>query len=432
VADPGAVLKNLAERRPALIDLGLDRMRAALMRLGDPQLRMPPVFHVAGTNGKGSTVAYLRSILEAQGKTVHIYTSPHLVRFNERIVVAGEEIGDERLIEVLSRCDNEVGSKALTFFEATTCAAFLAFAETPADYLVLEVGLGGRLDATNVLVNPLAAIVAPVALDHQHFLGGDLASIANEKAGIFRQNTPAVIGVQPPEAMQALESRAKEAGARLFAYGSFWNAYSEHGRLIYQDENGLCDLDPPRLTGAHQIMNAGLAVAALRAAGLKVPDNIISKGLVGAKWPARLQLLRRGPIMDLARARYGAGAEVWLDGGHNPHAARAVAAAIADIEERSPKSLALIVGMQDNKDWAGFLAAFSSLASAAFTVQARHEGAASAEEIAEAAERAGIPARPCASVLEAVRYATDGQREPVRILICGSLYLAGEILRDNS
>ncbi|MBB5517499.1 bifunctional folylpolyglutamate synthase/dihydrofolate synthase [Amphiplicatus metriothermophilus] len=429
--DPAAVLARLAERRPALIDLGLDRMKDALARLGDPHRRLPPVIHVAGTNGKGSTVAYIRAILEAAGNSVHVYTSPHLVRFNERIVLAGREIDDAHLCDALERCDRDVGPKALTFFEATTCAAFLAFAETPADYLVLEVGLGGRLDATNVIDAPLATAVAPVALDHQQFLGDTLAAIAGEKAGIFRAGAPAVVGPQTPEAMQVFEARANAVGAPFFAYGLGWNAFLEHGRLVYQDDDGLSDLDPPRLPGVHQIANAGLAVATVKAAGLGFDDNILSAGVVSARWPARLQRLRRGPIVDFARARFGDEAEIWLDGGHNPHAARAVAAAMADMEEKAPRPLVLIAGMQANKDQEGFFAAFAGVASAVFTVRADHDGAAPPEDVAAAAERAGLPARPCASIEEALRLAVGESRAPARLLICGSLYLAGEVLREN-
>ena len=431
MTSPDAVLARIAERRPVLIDLGLERMIAALARLGDPHNGLPPVFHVAGTNGKGSTVAYLRSILEASGKSVHVYTSPHLVRFNERIVVAGREIADDALVEVLTRCDREVGQKSLTFFEATTCAAFLAFAETPADYLVLEVGLGGRLDATNVIDRPLAAVVAPVALDHQQFLGDTLAAIAAEKGGIFRKDAPAVVGPQTAEAMQALEACATNAGAHFFAYGSSWGAHEEHGRLVYQDGDGLRDLSSPRLVGPHQIMNAGLAVAAIKAAGLGLDDATISEGLRSARWPARMQRLKTGPIVDFVRTNGAGEPDIWLDGGHNPHAGRAVAAALADIEEKAPRPLVLISGMQETKDAEGFFAAFAGIAASVFTVRADHEGAAAPADVAAAAERGGIPAYPCASIEEAVRLAVGNGRTPTRILICGSLYLAGEVLREN-
>lgn len=429
--DPNAVLARIAERRPVLIDLGLDRMRAALERLGDPQRRLPPALHIAGTNGKGSTVAYLKSILEAAGKRVHVFTSPHLVRFNERIVLGGEEISNDYLVDVLTRCDREVGQKSLTFFEATTCAAFLAFAETPADYLVLETGLGGRLDATNVLDSVLAALITPVALDHQHFLGESIIDIAKEKAGIFREGAPAVIGPQTAEAMQALAAAAERIGAPLFAYGSYWNAFLEQGRLVYQDDDGLKDLNPPRLLGNHQIANAGLAVAGLKAAGLDFEDETISRGIETARWPARMQRLKTGPIVDFVREHCSGEPDVWLDGGHNPHAARALAATISDIEEKAPRPLVLISGMQEKKDHEGFFQAFSGIAAAAFAVQAAQEGSAPAAFIAAAAERAEIPATPCASIMDALRRAVGNGRTPLRILICGSLYLAGEVLREN-
>lgn len=432
MSDPGAVLARIAQSRPVLIDLGLERVTEALELLGRPQDRLPPVFHVAGTNGKGSTCQYLRSILEAAGKSVHVFTSPHLVRFNERIVLAGKEIEDDRLVEALTRCDRDVGAKSLTFFEATTCAAFLAFAETPADFLVLEVGLGGRLDATNVIARPLASVVTPVALDHQHFLGEDLAGIAREKAGIFREGAPAVVGPQAAVAMQAIEARAASVGAPLFAYGMSWNAFMEHGRLVYQDDDGLKDLDPPRLIGAHQAMNAGLAVAAVKASGLRVDDAALSAGLQNARWPARMQRIKTGPIVDFVRANMAGEPDVWLDGGHNPHAGKAVAATLADIEEKAPRPLVLITGMQAAKDAEGFYAAFAGLAAAAFTVQADHDGAAPAGDVAAAAGRAGIPAYPCASMEEALARAVGNGRTPTRILVCGSLYLAGEVLRDNA
>lgn len=431
MTDPNAVLARIAERRPVLIDLGLDRMRAALARLKNPHERAPPVFHIAGTNGKGSTIAYLRSILEAAGKSVHVFTSPHLVRFNERIVLAGEEISDAYLIEVLTRCDREVGSKSLTFFEATTCAAFLAFSEIAADYLILETGLGGRLDATNVIEKPLAAMIAPIALDHQQFLGASLEEIALEKAGIFRKQAPAVIGAQTPGVMQTLIAAAARIESEVFAYGSSWNSFVEQGRLIYQDDSGLCDLSPPRLFGAHQVINAGLAIAGVKAAGLKVDDACLSSGIESARWPARLQRLRRGPLVESLEAQ-SANAEIWLDGGHNPHAARALAAALADIEERAARPLVLITGMQENKDHEGFFAAFKGMARAVFTVKARHEGATAPADLADAAQRAGLPARPCETAEQAIGLAITGGDEAVRILICGSLYLAGEILKDHA
>ncbi len=422
-----AVLERVALRRPDLIDLGLGRVVRTLERLGDPHLRLPPTFHVAGTNGKGSTVAYLKAILEASGAKVHAFTSPHLVRYNERIVLAGEEIGDDAFIGAIRRVDEAAGSDDLTFFEALACTGFLAFSETPADYLLLEVGLGGRLDATNVLDMPLATAVTPIALDHQNFLGNSLSGIAREKAGIFRPGAPAVIGPQTADAMAVFEAHALAEGARLFAHGREWTAWTENGRLIYQDEAGLSDLDPPRLAGGHQFENAGLAVAVIRAAGLPFTDETLSAGIGAARWPARLQRLKSGPLLEILDA--GEDAEIWLDGGHNPHAARALALTMADFEEKSAKPLILIAGMQENKDADGFFAAFSGLAASVFTVKADHSGARDPQSLAEAAERAGLPAHPCLSIEEAFRLA----RAPgaTRVLICGSLYLAGEVLRTH-
>lgn len=424
-----AALDLVALRRPQLIDLGLGRVTRTLERLGAPHKRLPPVFHVAGTNGKGSTVAYLKAILEASGARVHTFISPHLVRYNERITLAGADISDAAFLDAIDRVDRAAGEDDLTFFETITVAAFVAFAEAPADYLVLEVGLGGRLDATNVLEKPLAAVVTPIALDHQNFLGDTLAAIAREKAGIFRVDAPAVIGPQTAEAMVALEECADKARAPLFAFGAQWNAWRENGRLVYQDEDGLSDLAPPRLAGAHQYMNAALAVAAIKAAGLAFSDDVLSAGVSSARWPARLQRLKTGPIF--APLANDNDTEVWLDGGHNPHAALALAQTMADYEETSPKPLVLIAGMQENKDADGFFAAFAGLAASVFTVQADHSGARDAQSLAEIAERAGLPAHPCASLDEAIRFARGTGKKPLRILICGSLYLAGEVLKFN-
>ncbi|MDZ7629579.1 MAG: folylpolyglutamate synthase/dihydrofolate synthase family protein [Parvularculaceae bacterium] len=424
--DPvAAALEKVAVRRPALIDLGLDRVHRILARLGDPHRRLPPVFHVAGTNGKGSTCAYLRAILEASGARVHVFTSPHLVNYRERVVLAGSEISDAAFISAITRVDEAAGADDLTLFETITCAAFAAFAETPADFLVLEVGLGGRLDATNVIDKPLAAVVTPIALDHQNFLGDTIAEIAGEKAGIFRRAAPAVVGPQTPEAMAVFERAAARAGAGFFAHGTAWTAWAENGRLIYQDDIGLSDLSPPRLVGAHQFMNAALAVAAIRASGLPLTDEVLSAGLTSARWPARLQRLKTGPLVKAIGPR----SELWLDGGHNPHAARALASALADFEEKNSRPLILIAGMQESKDAEGFFAAFAGLASTVFTVQADHAGARTADDVARAAERAGIPAYPCGSLIEAASLARGGGA--ARVLICGSLYLAGEVLRQN-
>lgn len=428
-----ATLAKIASRRPVIIDLSLDRVHAALTRLGEPQKKLPPVFHVAGTNGKGSTVAFLRAMLEASGKSVHVYTSPHLVKFNERIVVGGKQISDDALIYALERTDEAMGSDLLTYFETTTCAALLAFSESPADFAIIEVGLGGRLDATNVLETPLAAVVTPVDLDHQSFLGNTIDEVAAEKAGIFRRRAPAVIAKQSPEAMAVLQHHAQKTGATIHAFGEQWNVHSEHGRLIYQDDQGLCDLDLPRLPGGHQIENAGTAIAALRAAGITLDEAAISKGLNNAHWPARMQRLTRGPLIEQARAALGVEPEIWLDGGHNPHAGRAISAVMADFESRNPRPLVMISGMQANKDAVGYFAPFAGLAQSVYCVAADHDGVMGPAEVAEAASKAGLNATRCASISDAIIAAcAQKENEPPRILISGSLYLAGEILRENA
>jgi len=426
------LLAKLAERRPVLIDLSLERMLAALDRLGNPHRRLPPIFHVAGTNGKGSTIAFLRSILTAAGKSVHVYTSPHLVRFHERIVLGGEEIAENRLVDVITRCDEAVAEQELTYFEAITCAAFLAFSEMPADFLLLEVGLGGRLDATNVIDKPLAALITPVALDHQSYLGTDIPSIAREKAGIMRPGCPVAIGPQAAAGMVALEEEALRIGAHQFKYGEDWNVFSEQGRLIYQDDDGLSDLAMPRLPGQHQMFNAGLAIAGLRAGGVSLPDAILSAGLTEAHWPARMQHLRYGPLVDRYRDLTGEPADIWLDGGHNPHAARAIASVIADLDERLPRPVHLIAGFQANKDVQGYFDALNGLAVRVHAVCSNEASAATPADVVKAAQAAGIDAVEAGTVEVALDQILSGKTDTVpRVLICGSLYLAGEVLEQH-
>ena len=431
MSDIEAALDRIAARRPRIIDLSLDRVFDALARLENPHRALPPVFHVAGTNGKGSTIAFLRAVLEAAGKSVHVYTSPHLVRFNERIILGGEEIADGEFIDALEAVDRAVGEEKLTYFETVTCAAFLAFAGRPADYLLLEVGLGGRLDATNVIDRPLAAIVAPVDLDHQQFLGNSVGAVAAEKAGIFRKGAPAVIGRQSPDAMAVLLQCAEDVDALPYAMGRDWDAFPDRGRFVFQDEGGLLDLDAPRLAGAHQFDNAALAIAALRASGVGIDQETISRGVVSARWPGRLQRLTSGALIDLAANLLGEPPEIWLDGGHNPHAGRALAGAMADMEARSPRPLVLIAGMQENKDAAGYFANFEGIAQCVIAVTANHDSAAPVQKIAAAAQQAGLTAHISDQITDGIRAACVGAQTTPRILICGSLYLAGDVLREN-
>ena len=413
---------RLRARHPQRIDLSLDRMRTLCAALGDPQHRLPPVIHVAGTNGKGSTVAFIRAIAEAAGLRVHAYTSPHLVRFNERIRLAGKLIEDEALNAILDRVEAAIdasGSEA-TVFESTTAAAFLAMSETPADLAVIEVGLGGVLDATNVIERPLLSVITPVDLDHAEFLGTSLRGVAVEKAGVLKPGARGLIARQAEEAMAAIEAAAAAVHAPLTVMGVDFDAWAERGGLAFQDQNRFLDLPAPALPGPHQIANAGLAVAV--ALELDLPEAAIAEGLAGARWPARMQRLTAGPYGEAARA---ADAELWLDGGHNPHAARALAETLAARQGKAPRPLALIVGMLANKDAGGFFEALRGSGATVFTTP--FEGAAAEPEALAAVARGhGLGATACASVDEALDRAL--RLGAGRVVICGSLYLAGEVL----
>ncbi len=413
---------RLRARHPQRIDLSLDRMRTLCAALGDPQHRLPPVIHVAGTNGKGSTVAFIRAIAEAAGLRVHAYTSPHLVRFNERIRLAGKVIGDDQLNAILDRVEAAIdssGSEA-TVFESTTAAAFLAMSETPADLAVIEVGLGGVLDATNVIERPLLSVITPVDLDHAEFLGTSLRGVAVEKAGVLKPGARGLIARQAEEAMAAIEAAAAAVRAPLTVMGVDFDAWAERGGLAFQDQTRFLDLPAPALPGPHQIANAGLAVAV--ALELDLPEAAIAEGLAAARWPARMQRLTAGPYGEAARA---ADAELWLDGGHNPHAARALAETLAARQAKAPRPLALIVGMLANKDAGGFFEALRESGATVFTTP--FEGAAAEPEALAAVARGhGLGATACASVDEALDRAL--RLGAGRVVICGSLYLAGEVL----
>nr|WP_315052362.1 folylpolyglutamate synthase/dihydrofolate synthase family protein [uncultured Brevundimonas sp.] len=413
-----AISERLRARHPQKIDLSLERMRRLCAALGDPQNRLPPVIHVAGTNGKGSTVALIRAIAEAAGLRVHAYTSPHLVRFNERIRLAGRLIDDATLNAVLDRVE-AAGGEA-TVFESTTAAAFVAMAETPADLAIIEVGLGGSLDATNVIDRPLLSVITPVDLDHAEFLGTDLAGIAREKAGVLKPGAPAVIARQSEAAMRAIEDAAAQVHARLAVMGVDFDAWAERGGVAFQDGERFLDLPASALVGAHQIDNAGVAIAA--ALELDLPEAAIAQGLQAVRWPARLQRLTAGPYAEAAR---GAGAELWLDGGHNPHAARALAAFLAERQARAPRPLALICGMLGNKDAGGFFDALKGSGAAVFTVG--FDGAAAEPQALAAVARGhGLAATPAGSAAEALDMAL--RLGAGRVVICGSLYLGGEVL----
>ena len=429
-----AIVARLTTLHPKRIDLSLDRIERLLAALDHPERKLPSVIHVAGTNGKGSTIAFLRAILEAAGKRVHVYSSPHLVRFNERFRLGGSGEGrlvsDDELAVALEQCERANAGAPITVFEITTAAALLLFARHPADVLLMEVGLGGRLDATNVVDQPLATIITRIAIDHTDFLGETLDKIANEKAGILKRGTPVIVAAQARDALTVIERQAARLDVPLKIAGEDWTATEERGRLVYQDEAGLLDLPAPKLYGRHQFENAGLAIAALRAIKpLKIPPAAFEAGMVRAEWPARLQRIAAGRLVDLIPS----GSELWLDGGHNPDGGRAIAAALADLEERVSRPLVLIVGMLVSKDCEGFLRNFIGLARRMIAVPVPcAEVGRRAEAVADAARAIGLPATSRDNIDEALDAARKLDLDPPpRILITGSLYLAGEVLREN-
>ena len=418
-----AIIARLHTLHPRLIDLSLERLERLLARLGHPERRLPPVIHVAGTNGKGSTIAFLRAIAEAAGQRVHVYTSPHLVRFNERIRIGGDLVTDEALAASLEELERINGGAPITVFEMITAVAFFLFAAHPADLCLLEVGLGGRFDATNVIPPPIAAAIASISLDHQEFLGDTLAAIAFEKAGIIKPGVPVATGAQPPEALAVIRDEAARQHAPLFARGEAWEVAPLAQGFRYRDATHLRELPPPALPGPHQHDNAGIALAALDAAGLAIPEPAIAAGLVRAEWPARLQRLT-----GRLAARLPPGFSLWLDGGHNPGAGAALAAHLAAWRERP---LHLVVGMKSSKDIAGFLAPILPLARSVFAVA--EPGQYLAAPIAEIIAASGGRARPgpdIASALAAIGREPEAAA-PGRVLICGSLYLAGEALKQD-
>ncbi len=429
-----SLVTRLAALHPKLIDLSLERMWRILAALDHPERRLPSVIHVAGTNGKGSTIAFMRAILEAANLRVHVYTSPHLVRFNERFRLGargeGQLVADDELADVLAECERANTGAPITVFEITTAAGFLLFARHAADVLLLEVGLGGRLDATNVIDRPLATVITPVSLDHAEHLGASLGQVAAEKAGILKPEVPAIVAAQPREALSAIERQAARVKAPIRIAGEDWMATEERGRLVYQDDDGLLDLPAPKLFGRHQFENAGVAIATLRALDeFTIGAAAYETGIAKADWPARMQRLAHGRIAEIVPA----GSELWLDGGHNVDGGRAIASALADLEERVSRPLVLIVGMLMTKDSEAFLKNFTGLARRVVAVPIPgQEKSLSAHALAEIARTAGIPAESSDDVGSALAaIARFELAPPPRILITGSLYLAGEVLKAN-
>ena len=430
----GDVIARLSALHPNRIDLSLERMHRVLERLDHPERKLPPVIHVAGTNGKGSTVAYLRAILEAAGLRVHAYTSPFLVRINECFRLGragcGVLVGDDELRAALEHCERVNAGAPLTFFEAKTAVAFCLFAEHAADVLLLEVGLGGRLDSTNVVDTPLATVITPVSMDHTEFLGDTLTAIAGEKAAIIKRDAPVISAEQAPEAMVVIEQHAKRQHAPLYAAGQQWHVGIERGRLVYQDDRGLMDLAAPKLFGRHQFDNAGLAIATLRAIEtFKIGHAAFEAGIVNAEWPARMQRLSSGALLEMGPQ----GSEIWLDGGHNAEGGRVAAAALGDLEERVSRPLVVIAGMMATKDATGFLANFSGLTRHIIAVEIPgQDNAMPTDRLADAARSLGMRVEISAGIETALRaLARLAYEVPPRILITGSLYLAGHVLALN-
>ena len=429
-----AVLARLSRLHPKIIDLSLGRVERLLARLDHPEVALPPVVHVAGTNGKGSLIAFLRAMLEAAGLRVHVYTSPHLVRFHERVRLAGQLIDEERLLALLEECEAANGSEPITYFEITTVAAFLAFAREPADVLLLETGLGGRLDATNMVAQPRLTAITPVSMDHMQFLGDSLPAIAGEKAGILKPGVACVVGEQAPEARDVMLARGAEVGAPILMAGRDWQWRREGERLIVEGEGGLsADLPLPRLIGRHQLANAAQAVVCAKRLGdLSPADRFVGEGLGTVEWPARFQRLRSGPLFESLND----GWRVWLDGGHNGAAGGALAEVLKqDNGNASAGPLHLVFGMLNTKTSDDFLRPFVGLAESLTAVAIPGELASlSAEDAADAGRRVGLKAATAGNVPAAVRQIAEAHpqdRPPGRILICGSLYLAGQVLRDH-
>ncbi|RWO34073.1 MAG: bifunctional folylpolyglutamate synthase/dihydrofolate synthase [Mesorhizobium sp.] len=427
-------IESLMSLHPKGFDLSLDRISRLLERLGNPQDHLPPVIHIAGTNGKGSCAAFSRALLEAAGHRVHVHTSPHLVNWHERYRLAadggGRLVEDEVFADAIARVAKANEGQKITVFEILTAVTFLLFSEHPADAVIIEVGLGGRFDATNVITEPAVSVIMPVSLDHESFLGDRVELIAAEKAGIIKRGCPVVIGAQDSEtALQVLIETAERLDCPAFVYGQDFLAFEENGRMVYQDEDGLMDLSPPRLPGRHQFANAAAAIAAVKSAGFEISHRVADKAMANVTWPGRMQKLPQGTLTELAPK----GADIWLDGGHNPGAGVVVAEALAEQEEKNPRPLFLICGMINTKDQSGYFRAFKGLVRHVYTVPVSlSEASVPNDELAIRAVEAGLSAEPVSSVANALMLLRDTwDGPPPRILISGSLYLAGAVLAEN-
>ncbi|WP_163272207.1 bifunctional folylpolyglutamate synthase/dihydrofolate synthase [Chelativorans alearense] len=428
-------IERLMSLHPKGFDLALERIERLLQRLGNPHEKLPPVIHIAGTNGKGSAAAFARALIEASGKTAHVHTSPHLVNWHERYRLAapggGRLVEDAVLAEAVERVAEANSGEQITVFEILTAVMFVLFSEHPADAAIVEVGLGGRFDATNVIAHPAVSLIMPVSLDHEAYLGDRVELIAAEKAGIIKAGSPVVIGQQEWDAARdVLVETAERLDCPLKIYGQDFIAVEENGRMVYQDEDGLFDLPLPRLAGRHQIANAAAAIAAIRAAGFTVGHRTAERAMSTVSWPGRLQRLPEGRLSTIAPE----GTEIWIDGGHNPGAGAVIAEALAEAEEKRPRPLFLVAGMLNTKNQTGYFRAFEGMARHVYTVPVESSDAGTPNsELAARANTAGLSAEPVNSVSNALKLLADtwDGEVPPRILICGSLYLVGEVLAEN-
>lgn len=429
-----SLIAGLSAIHPKGFDLSLDRITRLLARLDNPHLRIPPAIHVAGTNGKGSTTAFCRAILEAHGKTVHVHTSPHLVNWHERYRLGspqgGKLVSEALLEDAISRVAIANNGEAITVFEILSAVMFVLFAENPADYSVIEVGLGGRFDATNVIANPLVSVITNIALDHQAWLGDTVAAIAMEKAGIIKPGRPVAIGRQQEGIDDLLADTAEARKSPSMVCGRDYGFYQQAGRFVYQDDMGLLDLPLPVLAGEHQLANAATAIAAMRISGLAIPDEAFERAMTSVVWPGRMERLKPGSLLS----RFPHGTEVWVDGGHNPSAGAVIAACLADLDEKRPLTVYMLCGMINTKDPSGFLEAFRGLVRKVVTVPvAESDSSISASDLASIAAQSGLDAISTASldegIAELVRQLSAAG--PCRVMVCGSLYLIGEVLREN-
>lgn len=429
-------INALMALHPKGFDLSLGRITRLLERLGNPHEKLPPVIHIAGTNGKGSTSAFCRAILEAHGLKVHVHTSPHLVNWHERFRMGadggGQLVGDDVLADALRRVADANQGEMITVFEILTAVMFVLFSEHPADAALIEVGLGGRFDATNVIAHPAVSVIMSISLDHQAYLGDRVELIAAEKAGIIKSGSPVVIGAQTEEAArEVLIESAERLRCPLSIYGQDFFAVEENGRLAYQDEDELIDLPLPRLAGRHQQSNAAAAIRALKAAGFKLNERKVAEGLLSVSWPGRLERLTSGRLVDTAME----GVELWIDGGHNPGAGKVIAEAMATLNDRDSRPLFLITGMINTKDPVGYFDAFAGMARHVFTVPvSESEAGLDPEFLADTADEAGLTAESAKDVETAIATICknwDGLERPPRILIGGSLYLLGDVLKAN-